>query len=86
MLILDSNVVSELMNAEPNATVISWLDRQAWKPAHPLEIGKRESSAETQGVQHELERQLRDRYRPTRACACASFSVWSVSAAARWRW
>jgi predicted nucleic acid-binding protein len=30
MIILDTNIVSELMNAEPNATVISWLDRQAW--------------------------------------------------------
>ena len=30
MVILDTNVVSELMDAEPDATVISWLDRQAW--------------------------------------------------------
>src|SRR5262245_40880458 len=30
MVILDTNVVSELMEAEPHATVIKWLDRQAW--------------------------------------------------------
>jgi predicted nucleic acid-binding protein len=30
MLILDSNVVSELMVAIPDATVIAWLDRQPW--------------------------------------------------------
>ena len=30
MVILDTNVVSELMNAEPDATVIEWLDGQAW--------------------------------------------------------
>jgi toxin FitB len=30
MLILDSNVVSELMVAEPHAAVIAWLDRQSW--------------------------------------------------------
>ena len=30
MVILDTNVVSELMDAEPNATVINWLDRQSW--------------------------------------------------------
>ena len=30
MLILDSNVVSELMVATPDATVIAWLDRQPW--------------------------------------------------------
>jgi toxin FitB len=30
MVILDTNVVSELMNVEPNAIVINWLDRQAW--------------------------------------------------------
>ena len=29
MIILDTNVVSELMDAEPNATVINWLDRQS---------------------------------------------------------
>ena len=30
MMILDTNVVSELMDAEPDAAVIHWLDRQAW--------------------------------------------------------
>jgi len=30
MIILDTNVVSELMDSRPNAAVISWLDRQAW--------------------------------------------------------
>ena len=30
MVILDTNVVSELMDADPNATVINWLDRQSW--------------------------------------------------------
>jgi toxin FitB len=30
MFILDSNVVSELMVAEPDPSVIAWLDRQAW--------------------------------------------------------
>jgi predicted nucleic acid-binding protein len=30
MVILDTNVVSELMDAEPDATVIEWLDGQAW--------------------------------------------------------
>jgi toxin FitB len=30
MVILDTNVVSELMNADPHATVIDWLDRQSW--------------------------------------------------------
>jgi toxin FitB len=30
MVILDTNVVSELMDVEPNAAVIGWLDRQSW--------------------------------------------------------
>jgi predicted nucleic acid-binding protein len=30
MLILDSNVVAELMIANPDAAVIDWLDRQPW--------------------------------------------------------
>jgi toxin FitB len=30
MVILDTNVVSELMDAEPDPIVISWLDQQAW--------------------------------------------------------
>jgi toxin FitB len=30
MVILDTNVVSELMDTEPDTKVISWLDRQAW--------------------------------------------------------
>jgi predicted nucleic acid-binding protein len=30
MIILDTNVVSELMGEEPDATVIDWLDRQSW--------------------------------------------------------
>ena len=30
MVILDTNVVSEMMASQPNATVVSWLDRQAW--------------------------------------------------------
>jgi toxin FitB len=30
MVILDTNVVSELMDAKPHATVIHWLDRQSW--------------------------------------------------------
>jgi toxin FitB len=29
MIILDTNVLSELMTAEPNARVVAWLDRQA---------------------------------------------------------
>ena|ERR1700730_8103965 len=31
MVILDTNVVSQLMDAEPNAIVINWLDRQSWR-------------------------------------------------------
>jgi len=30
MLLLDSNVVSEVMAAKPHATVLAWLDRQPW--------------------------------------------------------
>jgi len=30
MVILDTNVVSELMDAEPDAIVINWLDGQSW--------------------------------------------------------
>jgi toxin FitB len=30
MVILDTNVVSALMDAEPDVTVITWLDAQAW--------------------------------------------------------
>jgi toxin FitB len=30
MVILDTNVVSELMDVEPNMAVIQWLDRQSW--------------------------------------------------------
>src|SRR5438309_859059 len=30
MIILDTNVVSELMVTEPAPTVIAWLDRQPW--------------------------------------------------------
>ena len=30
MVILDTNVVSELMNSEPDPPVIQWLDRQSW--------------------------------------------------------
>jgi hypothetical protein len=30
MVILDTNVVSELMDTQPDANVIGWLDRQAW--------------------------------------------------------
>jgi toxin FitB len=30
MVILDTNVVSELMDGQPDAVVINWLDRQSW--------------------------------------------------------
>ena len=30
MVILDTNVVSELMDSEPDPPVIQWLDRQSW--------------------------------------------------------
>jgi len=30
MVILDTNVVSELMDSEPDPSVIQWLDRQSW--------------------------------------------------------
>ena len=30
MVIVDTNVVSELMDAEPDVVVIKWLDAQAW--------------------------------------------------------
>jgi toxin FitB len=30
MVILDTNVVSELMDVDPDAAVIHWLDRQSW--------------------------------------------------------
>jgi predicted nucleic acid-binding protein len=30
MVILDTNVISELMDSQPDAAVIQWLDRQSW--------------------------------------------------------
>ena len=40
MIILDTNIVSALMQQQPDPQVVDWLDRQRWRPAGRRRCGQ----------------------------------------------